>query len=241
MTLLTICQGIADEVNALRPDTIIGNTDPDAQKLLRIANKVGTRLMKAFPWQDLRKEQTFTGIAGAEQTGIIPSDFDRFVPETFWNRSSSRLISGPISPVEWQGLKAISYSGYENKFIYRGGSVFIVPDLAGGESLAFEYVSDQWCQSSGGTGQTAWAADTDVGVIDEELMTLGGIYQFLVSESLPVGSAANDYMEMFDRLAENDQPSSRVASVGDIFGNARHFTGTPPVNTSSSSYLLGAY
>jgi len=236
MTLLTICQSAADEVKITRPSSVVGSTDSNSQALLRLANKVGTRLMKKFPWQDLRKEQTAAGVSGATQTDILPSDFDRFIPETFWNRSASRLISGPISSVEWQGRQATSYTGQDAKFIYRGGAVLINPALAGGESLAFEYVSTQWCQSAALAGQSAFAADTDTAILSEELITLGVIYEFLSGEGLPTAAAAQDYVALFDTLVRNDQPTANILSTGDIFGNGRHFTGTPPV---SASYLDG--
>jgi hypothetical protein len=225
MTLLTIGQAVADEVSDIRPQTIAGNTDPDVQKLLRFINKVGNKLMKKSVWQDLRKEQTFTAIAGAEQTSILPSDFDRFITDTFWDRTNNALITGPVSAVEWQTRQAVG-SGAGKRFIYRGGSVFISPDMDGGEALAFEYVSNQWCASSGGTGQTAFAADTDVGVLDEELLTYAAIYEYLAAEGLPSADALRQLLDYVKTLSGNDQPRSGLLSAGDIFGG-RHFTGSP--------------
>jgi hypothetical protein len=172
MTLLSIVQDAVDEVGVGPIATVAGNQDPLALKLLRLVNKGGKALMKSAVWQVLRKERTFTSIAGLEQTGTLPADFDRFVPETFWDRTNVKLISGPVSAVEWQGMVANDYAGEQTKFIYRGDSVSIIPSYSAGVSLAFEYVSKNWCEDSGGSGQTAFAADTDVGILDEELLTL---------------------------------------------------------------------
>ena len=230
MTLLTICNNAASEVDLNPFTTIVSNSDPGAVKLLRYAGKVGDRLMKVCEWQILRKEKTFTGVSGSEQTSILPADFDRFVPETFWNRSSEDLIAGPISSTEWQDLTARSHAG-RPKFILRGGSVFIIPVLAGGESLAFEYVSKNWCQSSGATAQNAWAADTDTGILDEELITLGVIYEYLVGEGLPTGAAADAYTDRYRLLVKNDQPRRKILVAGDIFATtSRHYTGEPSSN-----------
>jgi hypothetical protein len=232
MTLLSICTDAADEIGITQPSSVVGNTAPDSQKLLRYANKVGRRLMKTVPWQIARKEQTFTALGQSEQTSILPSDFDRFIPETFWDRTNLFLVSGPITSVEWQGFVAGSYSDTSNrKFIYRGGSVFILPAPAGGETLAFEYVSKNWCQSSGAVAQTAWAADTDTGILDEELMTYALIYEYLLSEGLPFEAAAGQYKRYFDILIDSDQPTAGVMVSADIFGGGRHFTGVPSVNT----------
>lgn len=226
MSLLTIVQDAADEVGIARPATVAGNSAPDAQKLLRLLNKCGKALVKQAVWQDLRKEKTFTGVAGSEQTSIIPSDFDRFIPETFWDRTNVRLVTGPITPVQWQAMKAQGYGG-SPKFIYRGGSVFILPNLDGGESIAFEYVSQNWCQSSGGTGQTAFAADDDTGILDEELLKRGLIFAYLDTEGLPSALAARDFEMYSKQLLNNDQPNTPILVAADIFGGGRHFTGVP--------------
>ena len=232
MTLLSICNDVCDEVGILRPSTIVSNTSDDARKLLRLANKVGTRLMKAFPWQVLRGEKTFTAVSGSEQASILPDDFDRFVPETFWNRSGSKLITGPINPIEWQTIKALSTDVVEYKFIYRGGSIYVTPNMAGGETLAFEYVKKNWCQSSGGTAQDAWAADDDTGIIDEELMTLGIIFEFLDSDGQPAQRAAAQYLEYFNQLTDNELPAARTMLSADIFGGQRRTTGAPGVQST---------
>src|SRR3990167_8730333 len=230
MTILTITRAVTDEVAVNRPATVVGNTSPEVQKLLRLANKVGKSLMKGVVWSDLRKEQTFTALATETQTGILPSDFDRFVPETFWDRDNEILVSGPISASEWQNLKAIGYSGPQKKFILRGGVVLTIPVFGGGETLAFEYVSNLWCETSGGTGLTAWAADTDVGVLDEELLTRAMIYAYLDGEGQPSDKAWQDFEDYANTLLQNDQPSSGIMVSADIFGGGRHYTGVPATN-----------
>ena len=231
MTLLTICTNVADEVNIDRPTSVIGNPQTTAQRLLRYANRAGVSLMKAYPWQALRKEVTFTSVASETQTSILPADFDRFVPETFWDRSGTVLISGPVTAVEWQGIKALSYTG-RPKFAYRGDDVLVIPTPSAGSTFAFEYVSNLWCASSGGTGQAAWAADTDVGVIDEELITRAMKFIYLSDSGLPNEVAFKDLKDYTDTLTANDQPGAGIMVSGDIFNysGGRHFTGAPPVS-----------
>ncbi len=242
MSLLTIGQNVAREVGVIQPTAITTATDPDVAKILRLCNKVGERLQKIFDWQVLTKERTFTSVATEEQTGIFTgiTDFDRFVPETFWDRTAQDLISGPITAVEWQGLKATSYSNTEaRKFRHRGGLVYITPTMAAGKTLAFEYISTDWCESSGAVGKSAFTADTDVGRISEELITRGVIWEFLVNESLPAEGAAHAYEEYFQALAENDRPGDDILVAGDIFGGSsqgRHFGGAPPVSGSGGLF-----
>jgi hypothetical protein len=231
MTLLTICQNAADRIGISRPPTVAGNTAPEVQKLLGYCNKVGMQLMKQVVWQALREEREFTSIASETQTGILPSDFDRFIPETFWNRSAYVLLNGPVTATEWQGLKAMNYSSVRYpKFAYRGGDVLVLPVLGAGATLAFEYVSTNWVLDNSSVPKSSFTADTDTGRIDEELITRGVVFEFLDGESLPTAKAFTDYEAYLNTILDNDQPAPKIMVSADIFGNRRHFTGTPPVD-----------
>ena len=230
MTLLTIVHGIGDQIDGPRPSTVASNTNPEARQYLRIVNKVGARLMKVYPWNDLRKEHTFTapGVETLIAFASMPSDFDRFVPETFWDRGLNNLLSGPISASEWAGLKVINYNIDNYKFTFRGGDVLSAPVVESGNACAFEYISNQWCQSSDSTGQTAFAADTDTAVLDEELITLAAVYDWLSSKGLDSAKAFDDFKDYFDTLQDNEGATENILVAADIFGrNTRHYDGTP--------------
>lgn len=240
MSLLTICQGAAIEIQVEPPGSIVGNASPSSRRLLRYANKVGNRLMTQAAWQVLRKEVTFTAVSGEAQPGILPSDFDRFVPETFWNRSDRFLLAGPISPAQWNGLKALTYEARDaRKFIYRGNAIQVIPAFGGGEACAFEYVSRNWVDTNGdGEGDAAsWQADTDTTVLDDDLLVYGIAFEWLASEALDsAGPMLGQYVERLNLLLSNDQPSADVLVTGDIFApsTTRHFQGAPPSNGTQS-------
>lgn len=186
--------------------------------------------MKRYAWQILRKEATFTAVSGELQAGIIPADFDRFVSETFWDRGNERMISGPITAVEWQSRKAVSYNGPYRKFIYRGGQVFVFPPLGGGEPCAYEYVSKNWVDTTGdGAGDAAaFQADSDSTLLDSELLVFGIVYAWLLDEGQPTAPRRlKDFEDRLTLLVRQDQPNARILAAGDIFGRGRHFTGAP--------------
>ena len=68
-----------------------------------------------------------------------------------------------------------------------------------------------------GTPKVAFTIDTDVPLLNPELLTLGIIYEYLEGDGLPSVSAAKAYLDMFKLLAKNDQPSSGTLVAGDIF------------------------
>ena len=228
MSLLTICQDASNEIGISQPSSLASSTNPESQKLLRYAKKVGSTLAKGFPWQILRKEATFTSIGNETQTSILPSDFDRFVAETFWNKTDKTLMIGPISAVEWNSLKANAYDDDSKvKYVLRGDSILTVPAMTAGKSLAFEYVSTNWCQSLGGVAQSTWVADTDTGILNEELITRGVIFEFLWGDGLPADVAYESFDQYYKVLMDNDNPDADILVAGDIFKGNRHFIGTP--------------
>lgn len=240
-TLLSICQDVAYEIGFNKPTAIIGGTSEDARKLTRLANKTGTYLMKTYPWQVLVNSQTFTAVSGSEQSSALPSDFDRFLPETFWDQTNNILHAGPITPSRYRYLQAVGNSQSTRLFYRAGGSIYMIPDMTGGESMAFEYVSKNWCQDSGATGQSAWAADDDTPVIDAELITLCMVMFYLRSRGLPSDAAKLAFDEHMGLLLEHERASFDVAPAGDIFrsnriGGRRHFGGEPPNGTSGGLF-----
>lgn len=232
MTLLSIAKDVADEVGLRRPTVVLTSTDGEVQKLYRIIRREIKDLIEAAHWRELTTEKTFTGVAGSTQTSIIPSDFNRMVPETFWDRSGQRLFTAVASAVEWQNLKAISYAGPELKFFLRGTTMTVIPDLAGGESLAYEYISNNFARAaSGGAAQSSFQLDADTTVLDENLITQGAIWRYKAAEGLPYAKDEADYRTLRDTLITNNQPTSGQMLVADIFGGGRAFSGAPGANT----------
>jgi|TARA_R110000744_G_scaffold328507_1_gene434115 hypothetical protein len=218
---LKIIQNAADEIGIAQPATGIGNGTVETLKMIRYADKVGNALMKSFHWQILTKEKTFTSVASETQTStILEADFDRFIPETFWDRTAAFLMTGPTTPKEWQNLKATDYNNTgSRKFRLRGDSILVIPTPTAGLAYAYEYVSNKWVDiAATGTPKVAFTLDTDIPLINSELLTLGIIYEYLDGDGLPAVSAAKTYLDMFKLLAKNDQPSSGTLLAGDIFG-----------------------
>jgi hypothetical protein len=190
--LLAIVQDACDEIGIPRPNAVIGSSDPQARQLLRLTNADGKALSRRHDWQKLVMEKTITATATEEQTGGIPTDYDRLIPGSFWNRSQDRQVAGPLSPQRWQMLKSGLIIMPYDCFRIRGGDLLMNPVPTAGDSLAYEYVSKYWCAgaSDEAPDQDAWAQDTDIAFLDDELLTLGIIWRYKRSRGL-------DYAEEF--------------------------------------------
>lgn len=212
MTLLTVCQEIADELGYQEISSVVGNTDEIVRRMLGAAQRSGKTLatgriyngrgefMGTHDWAALTTEQTFTTNGSASyaltSSGIITNgDFVRFVNNTIWDRTNDRPIY-IVDPVTWQKYVSGVLTIGINKIARRRGSNLIIhPTEASGESWAFEYVSNKWCESSGGTAQAALAADTDVFKIDERLHVLDIKWRFLEAMGQPYAVQQSEFYE----------------------------------------------
>lgn len=194
MTLKTMINDVEDELAQPRSTTVATATEANTLQLLALANREGRELMRRYPWEALRKEHTFLTVAAEEQTNAFPSpnDFDRFIEDSQYNRTRHRRIT-LLTSSEWQAQQGLTASVLTDSFIIRGSAWLAEPTPAAGDTNAYEYVSKNWCQSSGGTAQSAWAADDDTGILDEELMGLGLIWRWKRAKGFDYSEEFNTY------------------------------------------------
>lgn len=216
MTLLSLCQDAADELGLPRPSSIIGSTDTTARRLLAMSNREGKSLAEEADWTVLQRLHTFDTVISEDEYDL-PSDYSRLLRDTEWDRDEQRPLIGPLTPQQWQSIKSGTLGtglAFRRYRILRSASstsrtfrVEPTPTVAG-ETLAFEYISNGWCSNAAGdTLQSAWAADTDLPLVDEDLMLLGIIVRFKRSIETDYASDADEYARMLSRKKSQDRPS----------------------------------
>lgn len=198
-TLLELCQDVADDVTLSRPTSVALSTDDTARKLFASAKIAGKDLARSHVWDQLVKEHTFTTVANQTDYSL-PSDYDRMVDDTLWDRSNLEEIRGAISPSQWQYMKssvlaqsATIWKNFRVRSVSGTVQFSIFPTPTAAENLVFEYVSNEWCEDSGGTGQTTFQADTDVPRLDDHLLFLGMRWRFLDRLGFDYAQAKRDY------------------------------------------------
>jgi len=160
-----------------------------------LANTEGQDLLHRSEWPETMLEATFTTLA-TESQGVLSDlapGYDYIINDTFWNRTATRPITGPLSPAERQRQKSSNVTGPYFSWYTRGTSLYFFPTTAAGQTCSFEYSSLHWCESSLGAGQAAWAADDDVGRLSEYLMKLGIIWRFKKANGLGYAEEFNTY------------------------------------------------
>lgn len=208
MTALSIVQNATGRLGLTIPSAVFSSTDQQVILLRNLMNQEGKELATRGAWTKITKEHTFTTVAQAAQTSSVPSDFGHFIMGSMWNRNTDRPLIGPLTPGEWQEYQARSIAtSFDSAFRFRGtgtASLLITPDPTAGQTVAYEYVSNQWCEASGGTDQSAFAADTDVGLLDEDLITLGVIWRYLAQKGFDYGEAFRTYQLEVEKALGKD-------------------------------------
>ena len=201
MALLSMIQTVCRRVGIAVPTTVVGNADNQILQLLAIADEEGEDLgsQLASGWVSQTREATFTMVATASQgemngTVVANGDFRYIINETLWNRTTSLPITGPVPPAEWETLQAfpVNTSPYE-QWQLRGKDFYLYPTPAGGDTMAFQYMSNSFCETSGGVGQNTWQNDDDVGLLSETLMILGIRWRWLKTKGLEYAEDFNTY------------------------------------------------
>lgn len=199
MSLLTIVTTACKRIGIDAPTAVISSSDVQILQLLNLANEEGEELSTgssvglSHDWQALQREATFTTTATESQGAIatIASGFKYIINGTIWDRTKRLPVYGSMNPSDWQNFKAWGVNSPFPKYRVRAGLLMLMPVPAAGDSYYFEYQTANWCtDSTGATLKSAFSADTDVSLLDEQLIVAGLIWRWKQAKGL-------DYAEDF--------------------------------------------
>ena len=199
MSLLTVIQNACRRIGISAPNVVVGSQDLQVIQLLALANKEGKELATgasaglSYDWQALQTEATFVSLA-AESQGLLSTiapGFKFMIGGTIWDRTRRLPAYGSMAPQDWQAFKSWGTSSPYPKYRVRAGLLLLMPIPAAGDSYYFEYQSKNWCTNAAGSiSRSAFAADTDVAILDEDLIEDGLVWRWRQAKGL-------DYAEDF--------------------------------------------
>jgi hypothetical protein len=190
-------------------------------------------------WPQLLREFSVMTVAGVSDYAL-PSDFLEMVDQSGWNRTTRFPLGGPLSPQEWQFLKA-SGVGVVFNVVFRNGNVpdvngsfvdafRVLPAPAANVAIAFEYRSRAWAQVSGiptslvsfsglGTSKLVLSPGLPVSPASSNIKIVANVTLNLASTSdvVPVSTYINGTLS-------NDTPNLGINPLG-ILTNSGSFTG----------------
>ena len=144
----------------------------------------------------------------------MPSDYDRLIDRTDWDKSQHWEMLGPETAQQWQWLKS-GYISTGPRVRYRLlGQLFqIWPALAAAHTLGFEYLSNQWVVLTGATQPTkaSFTVDTDTCIFPDRLMVLGLKLKYFEIKGFETTALYRDYMMQLDLAKAHDAGSPTLS------------------------------
>ena len=142
----------------------------------------------------------------------LPSDWDRQVDRTHYDKSKRWEMLGPTDAQQWQFLKS-SYISTGPRIRYRilGGYFQVWPAMNTDEYLGFEYMSNQWATSSTGVTQTSFQADTDTCIFPDRLMVTALKKKYFEIKGFDSTAFTRDYLQQLSFAKANDSGSATLS------------------------------
>jgi len=143
---------------------------------------------------------------------ILPTDWDRQVDRTHYDKSKRWEMLGPTSAQQWQFLKS-SYISTGPRIRYRilGGYFQIWPAMNTDEYLGFEYMSNQWATSSAGVTQSSFLADSDTCIFPDRLMVTALKKKYFEIKGFDSTAFTRDYLQQLSFAKANDSGSATLS------------------------------
>lgn len=148
-------------------------------------------------------------ISFAYQDYALPSDHDRMISDSNWDRTNHWRNLGPKSSQEWQTLQGgLISTGPRERFRIYAGKLRIFPAVASVYNMSYEYVSNSWVIAFGNTTATksSFTADTDTAIFPDNLMRAGLKYYFLRAKKLDFGVEMAAFNDILSIRKAQDQP-----------------------------------
>lgn len=154
---------------------------------------------------------TATSLIFARDTYTIPSDFDHYIPHTWWDRTNHWMLVGPQSPQfdQWQ-RSGIVTTGPRLRWRQIGvrPTVFRLwppPTSASTpDALVFEYVNDGWVMHIDGTFGNKFTADTDIALLNDQMFILGVKWRFWQIKGFSYGALQQECLDFVNREKARD-------------------------------------
>ena len=254
-TFLEICNNVLIQLRFDPLESVIGNTDRNARFVELAVNQGLTRDVSwHHPWSSLRRYQTVL-FRNGKFVYSLPDDFDHIVNDTAWDLKRRAPAIGPLNQFEWSRLTGRSGNDRESnvgksrvRFTITSGAqtgsltpspgvpttetgdvlvVFPTPTENDTKpSLSYSYVSNQVVLQSNGKFSTKFLNDSDVPVLDADLVEHAGYVRGLRMLGLNFADEMAELQAALKSKGREDGGRQRIINMGT---NRRHvlYANTP--------------
>jgi hypothetical protein len=124
----------------------------------------------------------------------FPSDYDRQVNRSQWDKTKHWEMLGPESQQQWQWLKSGYIStGPRMRWTMQGSNFQVWPPTPSTEYLGLVYITKNWVATAAGAGGSLFTSDTDTCVFPDRLMVLGVKKKYFEVKGFDASYVTHDY------------------------------------------------
>lgn len=168
----------------------------------------------------LSQTPTAAGTGAAVSFGqtayAMPSDYDRPIDRTQWDKTKHWEMLGPCTAQQWEWLKSGYIStGPRIRWRILGAYFQLWPLVIGNEYLGFEYISKYWVLSSAATNnvpnQGSFIADGDTSIFPDRLLVSGLKLRYYDAKGFDSTSLQLEYQNQLSIAKANDSGSATLS------------------------------
>lgn len=201
MTLLSVCQDVAIELNQTEPTTIFSNTDSFAKELRVKANESAVAIGEAYDWQILTRLATVTG-DGVDTSFAFPSDYDRMVMKTNLAGNSTNIDLVKSRDLDqWAYFQNHGGTSVPGHWLILGGEIQFEPAPANGVNYSYYYVSKNVVSGN----KPAFTADSDTFVLPERLLKLDMIWRWRAQKRMEYAEDMQNFEIALSKAVTKDK------------------------------------
>lgn len=215
------------------------SSDPNFQQLVAFLKSRGQEIVHSHDWRHLITEWNFTTGTGEPLPGAgiyaLPGDFEEMVDQTGWDRTRRRPLGGPLSPEEWQYLKAWQVGViFTALFRLNTNELWLYPQPPpAGINIALEYKSSSWVipvaqagnagdyNTLGPAGSDTPAATGDICLFDPLLLRYAVKLAWKKEKGFDTSAAQQDYDSTFEKVIGHTTGAPVLSTVGPRLGVPR--------------------
>jgi hypothetical protein len=142
----------------------------------------------------------------------MPSDYDRQIDRTHYDKSKRWEMLGPETPQQWEFLRS-SYISTGPRIRYRIMDNYfqIWPITTTNELLSFEYVSKSWVENAIGVPKSKFTEDDDTCIYPERLIINGIKLRLWELKGFDTVSFYRDFINQLQQAKSNDSGSATLS------------------------------
>lgn len=209
-TTAQIINAVASEVLSLPADIDDPYTsvDPAIVQLRNLLTACGRELVSVHEWQSLLRTHSF--VTTTEDEYDMPSDYDRFVNQTGWDRTNQLPLGGPLNAQEYAFLvnTGLAPSTIYVCFRVAKNKIQVLPDPPPvGLTIKFDYISRYWVGDGSTFTKDKPTAKTDYVYFDSIFMQKFLKLRFLEAKGFDTTAAVGQFTVQWNAQTGNDRPA----------------------------------